>query len=59
MQEAKRLSSEPVGPNPFKHEPAIETLLEVLTRNQEQKTIANQDRRSIFAGRCAILKASG
>ena len=44
MQEAKRLSSEPVGPNPFKHEPAIETLLEVLTRNQEQKTMANQDR---------------
>jgi hypothetical protein len=43
MQEAKRLSSEPVGPNPFKHEPAIETLLEVLTRNQEQKTMANQD----------------
>jgi hypothetical protein len=30
--------------NPFKHEPAIETLLEVLTHNQEQKTMANQDR---------------
>jgi hypothetical protein len=44
MQEAKRLSSEPVGPNPFEREPAIETLLEVPTHYQEQKTMANQDR---------------
>ena len=42
MQEAQRLNAEPVGPNPFKGEPAIEALREVLDRKQEPRTIADQ-----------------
>jgi hypothetical protein len=42
MKEAQRLSVDPVGPNPFKREPAIEVLREVLNDKQQQKTVAGQ-----------------
>jgi hypothetical protein len=39
MQEAQRLGTQPVGPNPFRVEPAIETLREVLDRKQGPNTV--------------------
>jgi hypothetical protein len=42
MQQAHRLSTEIVGPNPFKGEPAIETLREVLDGKKEPRTVTDQ-----------------
>jgi len=36
MQEAQRLTAEPVGPNPWKSQPEIETLQSILVHRQEQ-----------------------
>jgi len=47
MHEAQRLSAEPVGPNPIKGEPAIETLRDVLDPKQEPRNITDQRARQI------------
>ena len=41
MQEAQRLNAEPVGPNPWKSLPAIESLQSVLVARQEQNAVAD------------------
>jgi hypothetical protein len=42
MQEAQRLRTEPVGPNPWTGAPVIKTLQSVLHHKQEQKTMTDQ-----------------
>lgn len=42
MQQARRLSTEIVGPNPFNDEPVVETLHEVLDRKQEPRVMTDQ-----------------
>jgi hypothetical protein len=56
MQEARRLSAEPVGPNPFKSEPAINALPDARNPKNEQLALAdlNLDRRIHLRWSCAI-----
>ena len=43
MQEAQRLRTEPVGPNPWQSQPAIETLHEVLGRKEPRASTHRPD----------------